>query len=118
MQRKLLATSITYDSVLFATALLPLRYYHGANNYAGASRAGSRRKGKRGRARERRDTSRRSSSAQRIIVSGPSLDIIMMQIVYKPAVSLPRIIQKRKNQIKRTMIDVAHSRSSRNDRLQ
>lgn len=51
---------------------------------------GSHRKGKREQARERRDTSRRSSSAQRIIVSGPSLDIIMMQIVYKPAVSLPR----------------------------
>lgn len=52
--------------------------------------AGSRRKVKHGRARERRDTSRRSSSAQRIIVSGPSVDIIVMQIVYKPAVTLSR----------------------------
>lgn len=37
-----------------------------------------------------------------------------MQIVYKPVVTLPRRnTQKRKNQIKHTMIDVALTRSSR-----
>jgi len=78
------------DSVLFTGALLPLRYYHGAGNYAGASRWITSKRKTRASTRAKRYESTSSSSSQRIIVSGHSLDIIAMQIVYKPTVTLPR----------------------------